>query len=513
MDGLERMITGLVLRDRPILAYGVAALLSVAALGFRIVFVPSEAIAPYLSFFPAVFLACAIGGTGPAILSGLLSILFGDRFLLGGLRGVPVGADLIWSHLGFAVACVVGCTPIELLHHSVKAQKAALAALGASEERFALATRAAFGMIYEWDVRTNTVFRSDGMRELVGLPPDAIGPTVEAWGALTHPDDLERVIEVWSRFLASGGDHLQTVYRVRHADGHWVHVWDRSYVIRAPDGRALRIFGTSVDVTGRIEVEEKLTAALEHRDALIREVHHRVKNSLQTVSSLLNVQSTRLEDPSAKLAFEEAVGRIQAIATVHQALYRDGDLTRVHLDHHVQELCRQIAAANGGGPGTRIACHVHADRAVVSPDDLVPLALIVNELISNAIKHAFPGDAGGTVTVRFERVAGPEGPGLRLEVADDGVGLPVGFDPLAGDSLGMKLVHLLADQLDGRVVIEPNRPRGTRFRIDLPAQACLMVADPAADAAPCEEAPPAGAAAWDRGMAADADKRTRIEAA
>ncbi len=468
MVTLDRIMTRLALRDRPLAAYGVAALLALAGLLIRMPLAGPEAGVPWVTFFPMVFLACAIGGAGPALLCTVLSALLAGYHLLPPLGAFDIMAKDVWAFVGFLVACLIGCVPIELLHRTVAAHRQALADLQASETRFAQATRAAFGMIYEWDVRTGAVVRSQGTMELLGVPPESIAPTAEAWGEVMHPEDRERTLAEWRRFLPTGRDRIETQYRVRHADGRWVQVWDRSYLERAPDGSPLRVFGASVDVTARVEAEQALRAAVAHRDALVQEVHHRVKNSLQTVSSLLNVQAARIDDPVARRAFSDAIGRIQAVATVHQALYRDGDLTRVHLKHHVEELCRQVAAVNGGGPGSRILCEAEVDDAWVAPDDLVPLALIVNELVTNAFKHGYPQAADGMVRVSFRRLGQPGAVMLRLEVADDGVGLPPGIDPLAGDSLGMKLVQMLVRQLGGILSVEPNTPRGTLTRVTIP---------------------------------------------
>lgn len=470
MDLHDRLTLPFVRRPRPVAAYGIALMLAALGLGLRLLLAEASVGMPYLTFFPMVLLACAVGGIGPALVCALASSGLVSWFLLPPIGSFDMAPGAGWSFIAFFAACLVGCLPIELLHRSVLAQRQALAALAASEDRFAHATRAAFGMIYEWDVAAGTVHRSAGTESLLGIRPDRIAQTAEAWRSLIHPDDLARTDALWSDFVGGDGAHLEAVYRLRHADGRWVHVSDRASVTRGPDGAPVRVVGASVDITDRVEAEERLKAALSQRDAMIREVHHRVKNSLQTVSSLLNVQSSRVEDPAARRAFEEAIGRIQAVATVHQALYHDGDLTRVHLKEHIKELCRQIASVNGAGPGSRIRCELDVDDAVVAPDDLVPLALIVNELLTNAFRHAFPPEApapGGRVDIRFLRVDRDGVPHLLLEVVDDGVGLPTGLDPAGGDSLGLKLVHLLARQLGGTLTLGPPGP-GARVSVLLP---------------------------------------------
>jgi predicted ATPase/two-component sensor histidine kinase len=184
-------------------------------------------------------------------------------------------------------------------------------------------------------------------------------------------------------------------------------------------------------------------AALAENGALLKEVHHRVKNNLQLISSLLNRQAGHIADPQVAELFHESRNRVRAMALVHENLYRAGNFARVPMADHVANLCRQIARAYGLNTG-RIALTVDADDIQLDLDRAVSCGLLINELITNAIKHAFPADGGGAIHVRLQRRPGNV---CLLTVRDNGAGMAATAEP-AG-SLGMQLIQDLADQLGG----------------------------------------------------------------
>ena len=188
-------------------------------------------------------------------------------------------------------------------------------------------------------------------------------------------------------------------------------------------------------------------AALEENGALLKEVHHRVKNNLQLISSLLNRQAGHIADPAVAELFHESRNRVRAMALVHENLYRAGNFARVPMRDHVTNLCRQIARAYGLNAG-RIALATDVDDMQLDLDRAVSCGLLINELITNAIKHAFPRDAGGTIHVRLQRQPGNV---CLLTVRDDGAGMAGDAAAAAAQagSLGLQLIQDLTDQLGG----------------------------------------------------------------
>ncbi|HEV7370273.1 sensor histidine kinase [Arenibaculum sp.] len=427
---------------------------------FRLVGLPADGAVPS----PAALLAMVHPDDRGAVGAQMVAAARGERPLDSEFRIVRPAGDVRWLACRGEIERTVDGIPRRFVGvvFDVTRQKRAEAALKESEERFRLAARAAIGMVYDWNPRTDESFRSEGLADVIGFSPDEVPATRDDWLGRIHPDDLERVQTAMEGVLGGEGDHYAFEYRVRHRDGRWVDVWDRGWIARDGAGRPARVVGTTVDITGRKRMETELRTAFEQREALLREIHHRVKNSLQTVSSLLSIQARRLEDGRARREFDDAVGRIQAVAMVHQALYQDEDLSRAGIANQVELLCRHVAAVHGRPAGT-IRCDVGAGDAWLPADSLVPFALVVNELLTNAFKHAFGPGEEGSVNVRVS-LAGDR---VRLEVEDDGRGVPADFDASTPGTIGMRLVLMFVRQLGGEFRVE--RPgRGTRFVIVVP---------------------------------------------
>jgi two-component sensor histidine kinase len=202
---------------------------------------------------------------------------------------------------------------------------------------------------------------------------------------------------------------------------------------------------------------------LKERVVLLLEVHHRVKIPLQLVSSLLNLQVHQLTDPVARDALEECKSRIETIALIHEKLYQAHDYARVPFSEYVQLLAGHILQASGAASG-RIELSLETEDILLAVDRAIPCALLLNELLTNSLKHAFPDGRRGRLRVLLQRLHGQ----LRLTVADDGIGMPPGFNPANSSSLGMQLVATLSEQLDGHLQIE--RSPGTTFRLDFSAE-------------------------------------------
>lgn len=188
------------------------------------------------------------------------------------------------------------------------------------------------------------------------------------------------------------------------------------------------------------ERQTQLTRALQQKDLLLKEVNHRVKNSLQLVASLLGLQRARIKDPEARRQFDEAGRRINTVAKIHQRLYRDEDVDRVAFDKFLQELCDELNSAIGDGHKATVICE--ASSCQLATEDVIPLALIVNELVTNALKYSYP-EGGGLIRVSCH----PGAEGIELSVSDTGNKLADGFDPGKSSGLGMKMITALAKQL------------------------------------------------------------------
>lgn len=214
-------------------------------------------------------------------------------------------------------------------------------------------------------------------------------------------------------------------------------------------GGALVIL-TVRDMSAKWEQEETLRRTLDDKDTLLKELHHRVKNNLQLIISLFNLQVRSLSGERARQAMLDAAARVRAIALLHERLYQSPTLSSIALDEYVTELCEQLAgAASAASRG--IVLRVDAAPVQLGLDLAVPLGLLLNELVSNCLKHAFPDGRHGQILVRAVRGHGAE---MHLSVEDDGVGLAADFDRTSTDTLGLRLVYALGEQLHGQFSLQ-----------------------------------------------------------
>jgi two-component system, sensor histidine kinase PdtaS len=215
------------------------------------------------------------------------------------------------------------------------------------------------------------------------------------------------------------------------------------------------------DVSERRRVEHELRTSLKEKEVLLKEVHHRVKNNLQVVSSMLNLQVDQLSDPQALKLFRESQTRVRSIALFHEKLYQSEDLAHIDMAEYVEGLAHGLFGTYGIDPD-EIRLSVEAENVPLGVDAAISCGLIVNELVSNTLKHAFPAGRRGEVRVALRR----EGAQVRIEVSDDGVGIPADVDVHTPATLGLNLVAIFTEQVRG--TIELDRDGGTHFSIRFP---------------------------------------------
>jgi PAS domain S-box-containing protein len=218
-------------------------------------------------------------------------------------------------------------------------------------------------------------------------------------------------------------------------------------------------FSFAKDISERKQAEEKIRTSLQEKDVLLKEIHHRVKNNLLVVSNLLDLQSEHIADDRMRRFFQESQDRIQSMALIHEKLYQKRDYRCIDFLDYLDTLSHYLLHCYEKKPGL-ISLNVEADTVTVGIDEAIPLGLIVNELLSNALKYAFPQGRQGTITIRC--LARDDGR-ISLIVADDGVGLPAGLDFRNTETLGLQLVTLLVRQLRG--ILEIENDGGASFAI------------------------------------------------
>lgn len=319
----------------------------------------------------------------------------------------------------------------------------------------------------------------------VDLPPDEIAARIIDTGVFTDCNDvMARMygLETKQAFIGKTireyiVDRKRSLERIgKMVENHFravlldteekdengaIRYFRNSYFGHVEEGLLLWFWGIQIDITEQMENEAKIRASLNEKELLLKEIHHRVKNNMQVISSLLNLQARRIKDRDAIAAFDNCRDRVRSMALIHERLYRSEELSRVDFHEYLRSLVNELYRAYGMGSG-KVKLQIDAKHTFLPINLAIPCGLIANELVSNALKHAFPpeDEKEGLITIILDA----DGDTITLSVIDNGTGMPDGFDMGKTDSLGLNLVSMLVeDQLQGVLHIEDND--GTRFVI------------------------------------------------
>jgi two-component sensor histidine kinase len=209
----------------------------------------------------------------------------------------------------------------------------------------------------------------------------------------------------------------------------------------------------------RERVEETFKASLQQKEVLLREVHHRIKNNLQIISSLLDIQASYVHDPPMAEMFTDIQNRVLSMALLHETLYQSSDLRLVNFGVYIRSLAEQVFHSYNI-LADRIVLQIQADAVMLETNQAIPCGLILNELLSNCLKHAFPSDRGGEVSIELRSDVSRR---VTMIVRDTGIGLPAQMDFRQTETIGLQLVCTLTEQLGG--TLELDRDAGTAFRL------------------------------------------------
>jgi PAS domain S-box-containing protein len=303
------------------------------------------------------------------------------------------------------------------------------------------------GKVLEMNSAGLAMFEIDAMAEILGqsLEPLVAPMYHDAFRAL-----MQRVCE----------GHKDTLeFEIIGLRG--THRWVETHAVpfRGDADAAPVLLGITRDNTRRKASEQVIRAALREKDVLLKEVHHRVKNNLQVVSSLLSLQASHIQDRQVREMLRETQSRVKSMSYIHEKLYRSRDLAQVDFAEYIRDLAHDLFSTYRVDT-ERITLLVNVQNAWLSIETALPCGLILNELISNCLRHAFPADRAGEV--RIDLRSNPDGTFV-LTVADTGIGFPKALDIRATDSLGLQLVMTLVEQVKG--TIEVQRDQGTTIRL------------------------------------------------
>lgn len=258
----------------------------------------------------------------------------------------------------------------------------------------------------------------------------------------------------------SNRDHITNIelaFKVK--SGNHVPVFLSMSLIKNDSNEILGIVCVGNDITDIKEAEDKIKASLKEKELLLQEIHHRVKNNLQIISSLLNLQEVYIKDENDLEIFKESQDRIKTMAFIHEQLYRSSDFAKINFAKYINDLLTYLSYSHNLNP-QKIKINIEVDDVYLDINTAIPCGLIINELVTNSIKYAFPNERYGTITVNLYSYHEDE---YVLTISDDGIGLPEDIDLKNTATLGLRLVYNLINQLEGS--IELNKTNGALFKI------------------------------------------------
>lgn len=308
------------------------------------------------------------------------------------------------------------------------------------------------------DTHWTMEFVSSGCFELTGYQSeDLIMNKKLSYNDLIHPDDRKKVWDNVQKALEENRP-FKLVYRINTVDSKEKYVWERGRGVFSKDGDLISLEGFITDITDSIVAEKELKKSLNEKNILLQEIHHRVKNNMQIVSSLLSLQSNYITNKETLDYLKESRDRIKTMSLVHEKLYKSNNLAEIDIGDYIKSLLTEIQSSYS--LKTSIELEINTEDIFLDIDTAIPCGLIINELISNIFKHAFKGRKDGLIKLNFSKKMDQ----YEIIIQDNGIGLPLDIDLNNSNTLGLKLVNALVKQLYGTVEI--NRNNGTRFTIN-----------------------------------------------
>jgi PAS domain S-box-containing protein len=340
--------------------------------------------------------------------------------------------------------------------YDITERKWAEEALRESEERYRLLAENSLDLIELLDLDGNVMYASPSHYYVIGYTPNEL--VHQNLFAVVHAEDVPRALAAINSLLAAR-TRKTIELRLLKKNGDWIEMEAIMSGIPGPGNAIHRILFSARDITARKQAEERIKASLKEKEVLLKEIHHRVKNNLQIISSLLNLQSGYIQDQQAGELFKESRNRVKSMALIHEKLYQSKDLARIDFAEYVRNLTTHLFRSYGVNAHA-VGLKINVEKVLLDIDTAIPCGLIVNELVTNSLKYAFPPGVAGEICVALR----PESDGkLALMVSDNGTGLPPDFNFRTTESLGLQLVGTLADQLEGTITLDHNG--GTTFKI------------------------------------------------
>lgn len=346
---------------------------------------------------------------------------------------------------------------VEILGNALE-RKRVEQALKITEERYTRAINAGNVGIWEWNIQTDEIYIDPNLKSMLGYVENKNYAKFSDWLSLVHIDDIELVKAEINSYLEGLIPKYEIEHRMLCRDGNYLWFLARGTALKDENNHLCFIAGSNTDITARKQAEDKLKASLREKDVLIKEIHHRVKNNLQVISSLLRLQAAYIKDEQALDVFQDSQNRVRAMAMIHENLYHSHDLAKINFSEYLQNLTNNLIRSYRLNQNIKIKLNL--EKVFLRIDTAIPCGLIINELVSNSMKHAFVEQNIGEIYIEFSTLE----PGkYSLNVSDNGKGFAKDIESCKNHSLGLQLVWNLVEQLEGTIAFK--NKLGTIFNI------------------------------------------------
>jgi PAS domain S-box-containing protein len=350
------------------------------------------------------------------------------------------------------------------LQRDITDRKWAEKALLATQARFKYLLSSNPSVIYTCQPNRNRpcTFVSENVIQQLGYEVWQYLKDPHFWIDRIHPDDLPNVLTKMAQLFVT--EQLSCEYQFLHQDGSYRWLRDGMKLLRDRQGHPVEIIGSVVDITDRKRAENQIRESLQEKEVMLKEIHHRVKNNLQVISSLLKLQAGYIKDDRILEVFKESQNRVRAMALIHEKLYQSEDLAKTDFAEYIRSLVNDLFRSYSIS-SRAVSLNLTVEDVRLSIDTAIPCGLIINELVSNSLKYAFSAGQPGQISINLSAEADDR---YLLIVQDNGSGLPSNIDFRKTKSLGLQLVCNLTRQLQG--TLDLDRENGSAFKINFTDQ-------------------------------------------
>jgi PAS domain S-box-containing protein len=276
---------------------------------------------------------------------------------------------------------------------------------------------------------------------------------------ITHPEDIDMSNNVLDKFINGKIDKISFEKRYIHKNGHTLHISVTIALVKSIKGKPDYFVSVFQDISERKEAEDALINSLKEKEILLKEIHHRVKNNLQVISSILNLQTSYVQDSKTLQILQESQNRIKSMSFIHENLYQASNFSRIDFSAYINNLSKNLLYSYQIS-NAHIDLILDLDKVFLDIDTAIPCGLILNELITNAIKYGFKDRNNGKLEICVKE----KNKNIKIVIADDGIGLPENFNMNETNTLGLQLVNALAEQIESKLHYETSK-NGTKFII------------------------------------------------